>query len=137
MIQNSTSLAVIEDFIRQFGTTVYGSLARARLAELKKSQVSAVSPKPVQAERSLLVSGRYDVVASGYESSFNITVNGSSFSGSSKWACCPRPRTDPILNGVVQNGKITFTRDCSGQGQVGDCKQTYTGTITDGGASGQ
>ena len=32
--QNTTSQAVLEDFIRQFGSTVYGSMARARLDEL-------------------------------------------------------------------------------------------------------
>ena len=36
--QNTTSIAVLEDFIRQFGGTIYGSLARARLEELRKSQ---------------------------------------------------------------------------------------------------
>jgi hypothetical protein len=137
VIQNSTSIAVLEDFVRQFGKTVFGSLARARLTELKKGQVAAVTPKPAESDRSLLPSGRYDVVASGYESTFNITVNGSSFSGSSKWACCPGPRIDPIVNGSIQNGRITFTRDCTGQGYPGDCKQTYTGTISDSGVSGQ
>lgn len=42
--QNTTSIAVLEDFIRQFGNTPYGSMARARLEELKKSQVAAVPP---------------------------------------------------------------------------------------------
>jgi len=42
--QNTTSVAVLEDFIRQFGGTAYGSMARARLEELKKLQVAAVSP---------------------------------------------------------------------------------------------
>jgi hypothetical protein len=135
--QNTTSIAVMEDFIRQFGKTVYGSLARARLTELKKSQVATVTPKPPQADRSLLASGFYDVVASGYESTFNITVNGTNFSGSSKWTCCPGPRIDPILNGSIQNGKITFIRDCNGQGHPGECKQTYTGTVSESGVSGQ
>jgi hypothetical protein len=137
VIQNATSIAVVEDFIRQFGKTVYGSLARARLTELKKSQVATATPKPPQADRSLLAGGRYDVVASGYESTFNLTVNGSSFSGSSKWACCPGPRVDPILNGSIQNGRIIFIRDCSGQGWPGECKQTYTGIISETSASGQ
>jgi formylglycine-generating enzyme required for sulfatase activity len=42
--QNTTSQAVLEDFIRQFGNTPYGSMARARLDELKKSQVAVVAP---------------------------------------------------------------------------------------------
>ena len=41
--QNSTSQAVLEDFIRQFGNTPYGSMARARLDELKKTQVAAAA----------------------------------------------------------------------------------------------
>lgn len=44
VMQNTTSQAVLEDYIRQFGSTVYGSLARARLEELKKSQVAVVAP---------------------------------------------------------------------------------------------
>ena len=43
---DSASVAVLEDFIRHFGPTIYGSMARARLAELKKSQVAAVPQKP-------------------------------------------------------------------------------------------
>jgi hypothetical protein len=43
--QNTTSVAVLEDFIRQFDTTPYGSMARARLEELKR--VAAVAPPAV------------------------------------------------------------------------------------------
>jgi formylglycine-generating enzyme required for sulfatase activity len=46
--QATTSQAVLEDFVRQFGNTPYGSMARARLEELKKSQVAVVAP-PVAA----------------------------------------------------------------------------------------
>lgn len=42
VIQSTTSVAVMEDFIRQFGSTIYGSMARARLAELKKQAVAVV-----------------------------------------------------------------------------------------------
>ena len=41
---NTSSVAVIEDFIRQFGNTPYGSMARARLTELRKSQVAVATP---------------------------------------------------------------------------------------------
>jgi formylglycine-generating enzyme required for sulfatase activity len=46
--QNTTSVAVLEDFVRQFGSTIYGSMARARLDELKNSKAAVVAP-PVQA----------------------------------------------------------------------------------------
>jgi hypothetical protein len=42
--KDTSSQAVLEDFIRQFGPTVYGSMARARLEELKKTQVAVVAP---------------------------------------------------------------------------------------------
>jgi hypothetical protein len=53
IIQNTTSLAVLDDFIRQFGNApVYGSMARARREELAKGQakppaapqIAAVAP---------------------------------------------------------------------------------------------
>jgi uncharacterized caspase-like protein len=43
--RDTTSQAVLEEFIRQFGNTAYGSMARARLDELKKTQVAVVAPK--------------------------------------------------------------------------------------------
>jgi uncharacterized caspase-like protein len=46
--QNTTSIAVIEDFIREFGSTAYGSMARARLAEMKKTQSAAITPRQIQ-----------------------------------------------------------------------------------------
>src|SRR5215471_18841833 len=42
--QNTTSVAVLEDFVRQFGDTPYGSMARARLDELRKEVTSLASP---------------------------------------------------------------------------------------------
>ena len=42
--QNTTSVAVLQEFIRQFGGTIYGSLARARLGELQKSQEAVTGP---------------------------------------------------------------------------------------------
>jgi len=42
--QATNSIAVLEDFIRQFGTSPYGSMARTRLEELKKNQIAAVLP---------------------------------------------------------------------------------------------
>jgi uncharacterized caspase-like protein len=42
--RDTSSIAVLEDFIRQFGNTPYGSMARARLEELKKSQAAVVAP---------------------------------------------------------------------------------------------
>jgi hypothetical protein len=51
-------------------------------------------PRQIPSDRHLaasspLVSGNYDVVASGYSSTFAIAVTGSRFSGSSKWGVVP------------------------------------------------
>src|SRR5262249_27385837 len=84
-----------------------------------------------------LASGEYDVVAGGHASTFTLTVTGTAFSGSSTWNCCPGKRTDPLTQGRIDGGKITFTRDCSGQGADGACVQSYTGSFRDDGASGE
>lgn len=44
-IKDTTNHVVLENFIRQFGNTPFGTFARERLHELKRQQVSAVPPK--------------------------------------------------------------------------------------------
>jgi len=51
--RDTTSQAVLEDFIRQFGNSVYGSMARARLEELKKTQVASLEIDQQELGRSL------------------------------------------------------------------------------------
>jgi hypothetical protein len=48
--KDTGSTAVLEAFIVQFGDTVFGTMARARLEELKRSQVAVVAP-PAAAPR--------------------------------------------------------------------------------------
>ena len=48
-VKDSTSQAVLADFIRQFGGTAFGSMARARLEELKKAALAPVSQEAKQA----------------------------------------------------------------------------------------
>jgi formylglycine-generating enzyme required for sulfatase activity len=43
-IKNTTEQSVLEDFIKQFGDTPSGPLAKARLEELRKQQVAAAVP---------------------------------------------------------------------------------------------
>ena len=93
--------------------------------------------RPNRPDQGPLQSGQYDVVASGYASTFTIKVTGSNFSGTSRWGCCPGPQTNPILEGRIQNGRISFVRDCSGPGQPDGCRQEYSGAIVENGASGQ
>lgn len=51
--KDTTSLAVLEDFIRQFGPTPYGSMARARLEELRRERTPAVAPEPPRQPQSV------------------------------------------------------------------------------------
>ncbi|MBO0759180.1 MAG: caspase family protein, partial [Bradyrhizobiaceae bacterium] len=46
VIQDTTSVAVLEAYIRQFDNTPYGSMARVRLEELKKKQLALATPSP-------------------------------------------------------------------------------------------
>ncbi len=45
-VKESTNLQVLEAFAKQFGDTVYGALARARIEELKKRQAPAATAPP-------------------------------------------------------------------------------------------
>jgi TPR repeat protein len=47
--QGTTSIAVLEAFVRQFADTPFGPMARARLEELKRSQTVSITPPPSQA----------------------------------------------------------------------------------------
>jgi hypothetical protein len=51
VMRDTTSEAVLEDFIRQFGNTVYTSMARARLEELRKTQVATLPPQQKEIEQ--------------------------------------------------------------------------------------
>ncbi len=44
--RDTTSLAVIETFIQQYGGSIYGPFARARRDELKNSKIALAAPKP-------------------------------------------------------------------------------------------
>jgi uncharacterized caspase-like protein len=49
-VRDTTSIAVLEDFIRRYGDSIYGTLARERMDELKKKQAAAAAPpnQPIQ-----------------------------------------------------------------------------------------
>jgi hypothetical protein len=66
-----------------------------------------------------------------------VSVSTDVFTGHMQFACCPGPRVDPMLNGRIANGQITFVRDCSGQGQPGACRQSYSGRIAGNTVSGR
>jgi formylglycine-generating enzyme required for sulfatase activity len=48
--QGTTSQVVLEDFIKRYGDSFYGTLARTRLEELKKNQVAVVAQPPAVPE---------------------------------------------------------------------------------------
>jgi formylglycine-generating enzyme required for sulfatase activity len=50
VVQNATSAAVLEEFIRRFPDSVYAGFAKARLEELKRGQTSLNVPQPAPAQ---------------------------------------------------------------------------------------
>ena len=56
--KDSSSIAVMEDFVRQFGATPYGSMARARLEELRIEQRRRAAPEPGRLPRAPAQAGR-------------------------------------------------------------------------------
>jgi len=54
-VQQTTSQLVLEDFIRRYGDTIYGTMARERLDELKNPQLAIVAP-PVRQKPPILQS---------------------------------------------------------------------------------
>jgi hypothetical protein len=83
-----------------------------------------------------LRSGSYTMDSSNSQALVTLIVQGTAFSGQSSWQCCPSARIDPIVEGSMANGRVTFVRDCRGQGQPDSCRQTYTGVISGNSASG-
>jgi PKD domain len=78
-----------------------------------------------------LVSGTYRVearVGQMYTSPWTLSIVNGDITGTSKWTCCPGPRTDPLI-GFMDGDSVTITRDCTGQGYSGPCSQIYTGTL--------
>jgi formylglycine-generating enzyme required for sulfatase activity len=74
--KDTNSQSILEEFIRQFGATPYGAMARARLDELKKNQLAAAAPPVVPVAPSdpckekvvtLALSGRSNCPLSGAE----------------------------------------------------------------------
>jgi cyclophilin family peptidyl-prolyl cis-trans isomerase len=64
VVKDTASIAVLEDFIRHFGGSFYSTLARARLNELKKSQVTlatstAASPAGADSQNALMIDTKY------------------------------------------------------------------------------
>ena len=85
-----------------------------------------------EAAQPALPSGAHKVVvfAQGgpYNSTWEITVSGTTISGKSSWQCCPHERVDP-LQGSFSGRDVTIRRTCTGQGEKGPCDQVYTGRI--------
>jgi carboxyl-terminal processing protease len=60
--RDTSSIAVMDSFIQQYGDSIYGPFARARRDELKNSQVALATPKPPPARPAAPRLTRGDVV---------------------------------------------------------------------------
>jgi hypothetical protein len=48
MVQNTSDIRVLEAFVKRFGDTFYGDLARMRIEDLKKTPAASAAPPPQQ-----------------------------------------------------------------------------------------
>jgi hypothetical protein len=119
--KDTTSAAVLEAFIRRFGKTVYGELARARLGELRaaKPQVATVAPaKPPEANVCARIVGVWG--ATVFEP--NGTMSQGAFSGT--WTCNNGNLSTSWNIGIRDQCKL------SGDGRVLACKNNLGVTTT-------
>ena len=139
MTKDTTSIALLEDFIKQLGSTSYGSMARARLEELKKSQIVIVAPptnlkqKPVQEAVAIptgftaaSLRGRWRVTTSCYSGSDNLTfdireTSATEFSGEYDGSY-------KIVRGRIDGNQILMTTQAT-------FTVTSTGTVSRSGSS--
>ena len=129
-IRDTTSIAILEDFIRQFGSTPYGSMARARVEELKKSQVAAIPPPsrpvpPAPSQREKKASSCSERIAGSWDVSTAVTFpapwscasmvagNGSS-NPTGPWAGKPFGRMVVSGSVIVARGTCTRSRTSGG-----------------------
>ena len=75
-----------------------------------------------------LISGSYNVKQGRWKSVWRLNVSNGQITGTSEWACCPGHRIDK-MTGYISGNSVFITRDCSGQGYQGKCKQIYQGEI--------
>jgi uncharacterized caspase-like protein len=95
--QNTTSVAVLQEFIRQFGGTIYGGLARARLGELKKSQEAVTEPN---------ARTRPDVPAAAPKE--NATQGSPEDRGAREWAATDKTSVAALENFVREFGDTYY-----------------------------
>jgi len=58
-VKDTTSVAILEEFLRQYPGSVYAPFANARIEELKKAQVAAVAPPPAPSTKAYSKSGNF------------------------------------------------------------------------------
>jgi hypothetical protein len=120
-------------------STVQDSINRWQ-SEFQRCQFQASGSPAAQPPRPAagptLRSGVYTMNSSNHVATVTLNVQGAAFSGQSSWQCCPSSRIDPIMGGRIANGRISFVRDCRGQGYPGQCRQTYQGVISGNTVSG-
>ncbi|MGL4637079.1 MAG: hypothetical protein ACRCWF_13935 [Beijerinckiaceae bacterium] len=126
-----SSASKTQDFINQWGS----DLQRCSFAASGSPAAQPQRP-PARPAGATLQSGNYAMMAGTFPATVTLNVQGTAFSGQSSWTCCPGRRVDPIVQGRIANGRVSFVRVCTGQGWPGACRQTYTGVISGNSASG-
>jgi hypothetical protein len=126
--QNTSSIAVLEDFIRQFGSTVYGSMARARLEELKKSQSAVVLPPVASTGNTYSKSGNFACFGKAeYPDSWRTEAPlcvtfGCNFGKMSRAACLALAASKQSKTVIHGNAGTTRANECWLQHSCGDLR---------------
>ena len=106
LTKDTSSEAVLADFIRQFGVTVYGSMARARLDELRKSRIAPVTTPPSLGGASQVQQAALPIIAAGDAKLLGKFDNWSAYTATAKGSrICFALTTSPKLN-TANGGRV-------------------------------
>ena len=135
VIQNTTSPAVLEEFVRQYGKTVYGGMARGRLEELKNSKITLVAPPPPEPKSSYSKAGNFACFSRAeYPDSWRAEASicapyGCNFGKMSEDACLAlgaKKRSKTVIHG---NTGTTRANECWLQQSCGELRPHYEFTL--------
>ena len=135
--KDTTTIAILEAFVKRYEGTYYADLARLRMEELKKQQLSTLPAPRANDGKPTTSAQRKDALAGGWsilrlgtpgcapneKYNFGLTISNGAISG--------RAGAGDLAGALAADGKITFSHPSTFGGTV-----SYTGVLRDGSGSG-
>jgi hypothetical protein len=127
-IKDTTSIAILEEFRRQYPGSVYARFANARIEELKRAQIAVVAPPAAPSAKTYLKSGNFacfnkaEYPDSWREKASFCVPYGCNFGKMSQDACLTlgaRKRSKTVIHG---NPGTTRANECWLQHSCGDLR---------------